>query len=301
MNNQKRYFCYSCNKECNIVIEMEDNSEVYKCSQCKNSFIEEIEDTQNNSNNTNTSNNNNNLNNINIQYINLGNNINNINNNNRNNNANLQYGLNGTLLFLPSTVNYVPFSQGEVVAVPNIFNNFGNLVTNIATPILNSLGFNSSNNPILNFLNNHNNDFQFNNLVNIIMSLEAGANGNPPASQRAIDSLPKITINKENINNYKDITCNICLDGFCDGDIIRILECKHEFHENCIITWLRSKNTCPVCRHELESNDPNYERRKNNHRENLRNLHRNNNNNFNNNNNGRGNGGGSSGGFGTFV
>ena len=45
------------------------------------------------------------------------------------------------------------------------------------------------------------------------------------------------------------------------------------------------RNTCPVCRHELESNDPNYEKRKHSNREMVRNLHNNSGNNNNNNNN----------------
>ena len=129
------------------------------------------------------------------------------------------------------------------------------------------------------------------------MSLERNLIGNPPASQRAINSLHKTEITEQTINNYKDITCNICLEGFVLGNILRILECQHAFHENCIITWLKSRNTCPVCRHELESNDPNYERRKHNHRENLRNYHRNSSNNLNNNNNDNNNNGGNSGMF----
>ena len=126
------------------------------------------------------------------------------------------------------------------------------------------------------------------------MSFESSLHGNPPASQRAMDNLPKIEITNENVDKFKDITCNICLESFSVGNIVRVLECKHEFHENCIITWLKTRNTCPVCRHELESNDPNYERRKNNHRENLRNYHRSNTNNNNNNNN-------NDGGSGAFV
>ena len=45
------------------------------------------------------------------------------------------------------------------------------------------------------------------------------------------------------------------------------------------------RNTCPVCRHELESNDPNYEKRKHSHRERIRNFHNNSGNNDDNNNN----------------
>ena len=300
MENQKKYWCYTCQKECQIIKAMEDGEEVYQCSTCKNSFVEEMEEEkkqeQNVTNNTNNANILSNINIINIPQINNTplnqNNTQNNSSNNTNGNTNNQdeYGLNGTLLFLPSTVHYSTLNERNIFS--SVLNSVGGIFSNIAGPAINSLFSSNSNNSnnLLSFLSNHTNDFQFNNLVNIIMSFESGLHGNPPASQRAIDNLPKIEINNENINKFKDITCNICLEGFGIGNIVRVLECNHEFHENCIITWLKTRNTCPVCRHELESNDPNYERRKNNHRENLRNIHRNNNNNNSNNNN---NGGGS--------
>lgn len=309
METQKKYWCFSCDKECSIIKEIVDGEELYECSICKNTFVEEMEQTnpvQNNTNNINNINQNtlnqiNNRSNINIinfsqsNILNMSNNINNNQNNNSSNNETTQdeYGLNNTLLFLPSTVHYKKLNSNNII--PNLVNTVGGLITNFAGPTLSNLFSVNSNNNILSFLNNHNNDFQFNNLVNIIMSFESSMHGNPPASQRAIDNLPKIEINKDNINQFKDITCNICLEGFQLSNILRVLECKHEFHEKCIITWLKSRNTCPVCRHELESNDPNYERRKHNHRENLRNLHRSNTNNSNNNNNNNNNSGGNSG------
>ena len=295
MDNHKKYWCFSCDKECNIIKSKIDGEEVYLCSTCKNSFVEEMEQPNSQQNTQNNRNNFNNINsiNINIQQNNITLPINNqrINSNNNNNNSEQEeYGLNGTLLFLPSTVHYQRMNRNNFF--PTALNSVGGIISNIAGATINSF-FSNNNNTLISFLNNHNNDFQFNNLVNIIMSLESNLHGNPPASQRAIDNLPKITITEENINNFKDITCNICLESFTLGNILRVLECKHEFHEKCIITWLTKRNTCPVCRHELESNDPNYERRKHNHRENLRNFHRNNTNNNNDNN-----GGGSSG---TFV
>jgi hypothetical protein len=228
------------------------------------------------------------------------NNNNNINNNNRANNTSqisnqnnpgqYQYGMNNTLLFLPSTVNYVTMNENNLI--PSMMNSIGSIFSNISPEINNFFNSFNMNNGLISFLNNHNNDFQFNNLVNIMMSFDLGSNNrHPPASDKAIKELKKIEVNDNNLSNYKNITCNICLENFEVGNILRILECNHEFHENCIITWLKSNNTCPICRHELESNDPNYERRKNNHRENLRNLHRNNNNSNNNNNSGGGNSG----------
>lgn len=59
------------------------------------------------------------------------------------------------------------------------------------------------------------------------------------------------------------------------------LHCTHEFHEHCIVHWLKMHNTCPICRIELERNDPNYENRRNSNRETLRNFHSSNNSNNN--------------------
>ena len=293
MEDQKKYWCFSCNKPCQIIKAIEDGDEVYQCCFCKNSFVEEME-TNNNQTQSQTQNQSQNhqqnTGQININIINTTN-IQNLqtNSQNQNNQNQDQYGMNNTLLFLPSTVNYVTMNENNLI--PSMMNSIGSIFSNISPEINNFFNSFNMNNGLISFLNNHNNDFQFNNLVNIMMSFDIGSNNrHPPASDKAIKELKKIEVNDNNLSNYKNITCNICLENFEVGNILRILECNHEFHENCIITWLKSNNTCPICRHELESNDPNYERRKNNHRENLRNLHRNNNN-SNNNNSGGGNSG----------
>lgn len=43
-------------------------------------------------------------------------------------------------------------------------------------------------------------------------------------------------------------SCCICLSDFEDGDSVRSLPCLHMFHTEEIDHWLRSNNTCPVCR-----------------------------------------------------
>jgi len=30
--------------------------------------------------------------------------------------------------------------------------------------------------------------------------------------------------------------------------VIRLPSCKHEFHEDCVLSWLQKSNTCPMCR-----------------------------------------------------
>lgn len=47
--------------------------------------------------------------------------------------------------------------------------------------------------------------------------------------------------------------CSICLDDFKDGDELRILECCHRFHSNCIDGWMKSHTTCPICKKDFKN------------------------------------------------
>ncbi|TVU50812.1 hypothetical protein EJB05_02202, partial [Eragrostis curvula] len=35
------------------------------------------------------------------------------------------------------------------------------------------------------------------------------------------------------------------------GDALRTMPCKHDFHERCIVDWLRVSRMCPLCRFKL--------------------------------------------------
>jgi len=51
--------------------------------------------------------------------------------------------------------------------------------------------------------------------------------------------------------------CAICKDQFKlgtedpDEQIVVTLPCTHPFHEGCIVPWIKSSGTCPVCRYAL--------------------------------------------------
>lgn len=51
-------------------------------------------------------------------------------------------------------------------------------------------------------------------------------------------------------------TCTVCHDDYEEGATVVELPCTHCFHEDCIMPWLETHNTCPVCRKELPP-DPN--------------------------------------------
>lgn len=46
--------------------------------------------------------------------------------------------------------------------------------------------------------------------------------------------------------------CPICFEGFENGEVLRILPCKHRFHAKCVDPWLlNSSSHCPMCRVDL--------------------------------------------------
>lgn len=45
--------------------------------------------------------------------------------------------------------------------------------------------------------------------------------------------------------------CSICYEEFVSSDQIRILECEHCYHKNCIGMWLNRSNYCPMCRKNI--------------------------------------------------
>lgn len=50
-----------------------------------------------------------------------------------------------------------------------------------------------------------------------------------------------------------DVECAVCLSVLEDEEMARLLpNCKHNFHVECIDTWLNSHSTCPICRTEAE-------------------------------------------------
>ncbi|KAL7308110.1 hypothetical protein PS15m_012004 [Mucor circinelloides] len=59
------------------------------------------------------------------------------------------------------------------------------------------------------------------------------------------------TFHKENKDDEEE-ECIICLESYQEGDTIRRLPCKHEFHSTCVDTWLITrKKYCPICKFDV--------------------------------------------------
>ncbi|KAL4920186.1 hypothetical protein BDW62DRAFT_199271 [Aspergillus aurantiobrunneus] len=81
-------------------------------------------------------------------------------------------------------------------------------------------------------------------------------NGNrsaaPPASQDAINALPKKSADAEMVGSEGGSECSICMDTVKVGDEVTVLPCTHWFHPQCIEMWLNQHNTCPHCRRGID-------------------------------------------------
>jgi E3 ubiquitin-protein ligase RNF115/126 len=74
-----------------------------------------------------------------------------------------------------------------------------------------------------------------------------------PASAAAIEALDRVTLTAADVleANGEMVSCAVCKDELAAGEIAVRLRCKHLYHPECIIQWLKTQGSCPVCRAEL--------------------------------------------------
>jgi len=95
----------------------------------------------------------------------------------------------------------------------------------------------------------------FSAFMNEAFDPQQGARGPPPASKKAVDSLPVVPIKEAGH------CCAVCQDEFSIGENVTMMPCKHPFHRDCVLPWLKDHNTCPICRYQLMTDDEQYNER----------------------------------------
>ena len=191
-------------------------------------------------------------------------NIQNQNNQNQNNqNQNNQNHQNHPFIQFYIPFNVSPFA-GSVNRAPFDFTVFNG-----------PIGHETFENPSTNFfLDNFASNF-ISNFINpmtrivFINSMQNQHQGNPPAAKSSLDKLKHFNMEKKYCKkDEKDPskieypTCSICLMDINDGQKTILLPCGHMFHDECVTKWLNIHNTCPLCRFELPTDDPEYERKR---------------------------------------
>ncbi|KVH98488.1 uncharacterized protein LOC112511781 [Cynara cardunculus var. scolymus] len=85
--------------------------------------------------------------------------------------------------------------------------------------------------------------------------------GRPPAARTVVENLLSVVMTELDLEK-NDALCAVCKDEIGVGLMGKQLPCGHRYHGDCIVPWLSIRNTCPVCRHELPTDDLDYERRR---------------------------------------
>ncbi|KAJ0830455.1 putative transcription factor C2H2 family [Helianthus annuus] len=104
---------------------------------------------------------------------------------------------------------------------------------------------------------------EFDTLIGQFVESVRALRGSPPAAKSFIDNLPLVTLKKGDLNDDDTVICAVCKDEILMEERVTQLPCKHHYHGECIVPWLSIRNTCPVCRFELPTDDVEYERSKN--------------------------------------
>ena len=152
-------------------------------------------------------------------------------------------------------LNHILFSQGA--AHPRSSHGLLDLILNYA------------------FIQNYNRNLE--NIINQILMNDNNKYGNPPASQSAVDKLENFKISEKKLKEFGiENSCPVCKEDFIVNEDCLLMPCEHHFHKDCLIPWLKERNSCPVCRFELPTDDEDFERRK---KEALKNNNNNNRNN----------------------
>lgn len=102
---------------------------------------------------------------------------------------------------------------------------------------------------------------EYHDLFEQFVERESGFKGRPPAAKSVVENLPSVVLTKEYVQE-NNVVCAVCKDGIGVEDRATLLPCNHHYHGECIVPWLNIRNTCPVCRFELPTDDADYERRK---------------------------------------
>ena len=72
-----------------------------------------------------------------------------------------------------------------------------------------------------------------------------------------LNQLPETKIEDVNKLDPEKRNCVICLEDFKNGDKAINLPCIHLFHKDCIKSWLKKNNCCPICKYKIDQNNLN--------------------------------------------
>lgn len=80
-----------------------------------------------------------------------------------------------------------------------------------------------------------------------------------PVNEEILRELPEFKIEDPTKIPQEKRDCVICMNQYVAGDNVTIIPCTHIFHKDCITTWFKSNNTCPICKHVIDESILNHQ------------------------------------------
>ncbi|CRH04078.1 conserved protein, unknown function [Plasmodium relictum] len=174
--------------------------------------------------------------------------------------------------YISNNINIIKCNKKDRNNINNNNNNFNHNdnyknTTNNSNYIDDSYNNDNSNNNN----NNNNNDNNNNNSINRTSICENDESRNDVKIKGVLGYFKRVLKKKKNIiekqkiensddNSVRiniensDFVCSICCIEYFNDDDICILPCNylHYYHKECIFTWLKRNNDCPLCRKNIE-------------------------------------------------
>jgi len=83
---------------------------------------------------------------------------------------------------------------------------------------------------------------------------EAEARKVKPLSRTMLDNLKSTNLTVDMLCDQP--SCPVCSEDYVVGEVVTKLPCSHIFHRPCVLPWLETRRTCPICRFELTDSIP---------------------------------------------
>ncbi|CAJ0956690.1 unnamed protein product, partial [Mesorhabditis belari] len=87
-------------------------------------------------------------------------------------------------------------------------------------------------------------------VTNLLNSFENGAAAAAGLSPEEVARIPRVKVNQKHVDN--DTQCTTCMESFKKDETVLELNCRHIFHQDCLVPWFERHRTCPICRQEVD-------------------------------------------------
>ena len=86
--------------------------------------------------------------------------------------------------------------------------------------------------------------------------------GQPPTSCQTLTELPRARLlpRDKKLFAHDETECSVCARELTAGIMLARLPCGHLYHFHCVVSWLSLSCFCPLCKFEMPTSDPHYER-----------------------------------------